>query len=40
MCQKLGARFDEVAKQLNIGVDALIDEVFALVKGKKSTDEQ
>ena len=36
MCQKLGKRFDEVAKQLDIGVDTLIDEVFALVKGKKA----
>ena len=40
MCHKLGKRFDEVAKQLNIGVGDLIDEVFAIANSKKTTDEQ
>ena len=40
ICHKLGKRFDEVAKQLNIGVGDLIDEVFAIANSKKTTDEQ
>ena len=36
MCQRLGKRFDEVAEQLGIEVNTLIDEVFAIAKGKKA----
>ena len=35
-CQRLGKRFDEVAEQLGIEVNTLIDEVFAIAKGKKA----
>ena len=33
-CKGLGNKFDEVAKELNIEVDELIDEVFELVNPK------
>ena len=34
-CENLGSKFDDTAKELGIGLEELIDQVFEIIAGKE-----